>query len=100
MKSSYESFFRAYMEAFPPKTVFTSKMPPEMQASPVDIEGWMDWKPIRGTLDVADYRQLEKEFNIRLPLSFINWHRYYHFADCDWMHKSLKYANQPSESNE
>jgi len=44
MKQIIDRFFAAYRKCYPMSTVFTSKTPKEMMASPVDNEGWFEWK--------------------------------------------------------
>ncbi len=54
-----------------------------MMASEKNEDGWYNWKPINGTLDVADYRKIEEKFKVKFPKSFIDWHRSYFFMDAD-----------------
>ena len=93
MQNWIDQFFRAYLEAFPPKKVYTNEMPKEMMASPVDDDGWFEWCLIRGTLPEEDYGNLEKQFNIQLPRSFVTWHRSYFFLDGDTSLMRLPYSN-------
>lgn len=76
-------FFDAYFNAFSNKTVFTDDVPQEMILTEVDEEGWFGWKLIKGTLLEEDYQKVEKEFNIKLPKSFVEWHKEYFFLDAD-----------------
>lgn len=77
------NFFNAYLIAFPNKTVFTKDSPQEMMLSPKDKEGWFEWKPIKGTFLDSDYEKVEDEFKIRLPKSFVKWHKEYFFLEAD-----------------
>jgi hypothetical protein len=74
----FKAFWRPGM-----KSVYTPIVPNEMMLSPVDKNGWYEWKLIPGTLTNYDYENLEKEFNMRFPKSFIDWHKAYFFATCD-----------------
>jgi hypothetical protein len=76
-------FLDAYLSVFPNKTVYTEDFPNEMKASQRDSEGWIAWKPIKGTLQENDYTEVEKVFDILFPKSFINWHKAYFFLDGD-----------------
>jgi hypothetical protein len=78
-----QKFLNAYLSAFPRKTVCTDSFPKEMQASEKDKEGWIEWKPMKGTLQERDYHQLEQRFGILFPKSFIDWHRSYHLLEVD-----------------
>jgi hypothetical protein len=75
-------FFKAYWKPGM-KSVYTKIVPKEMMASPIDKDGWYEWKLITSTLTVNDYQKLEDKFKVRFPTSFINWHSTYFFADCD-----------------
>ena len=83
MKTLIHKFFTAYLIAFYPRTVFIKDSPKEMMQSPVDTEGWFEWKLIKGTFDVNEYDKVEKEFNIKFPKAFIEWHKEYFFLDAD-----------------
>lgn len=76
-------FFDAYFNAFSNKTVFTDDVPQEMILTEEDEEGWFGWKLIKGTLREEDYQKVEKEFNIKFPKSFVEWHKEYFFLDAD-----------------
>ncbi|MBO9683457.1 MAG: SMI1/KNR4 family protein [Flavisolibacter sp.] len=76
-------FIEAYLSVFPSKTVYTDSFPLDMKASEKDADGWIEWKPLKGTLQESDYRQLEKQFGILYPKSFIDWHKSYFFLDGD-----------------
>lgn len=76
-------FFDAYFNAFSNKTVFTDDVPQEMILTEKDEEGWFGWKIIKGTFLEEDYQKVEKEFNIKLPKSFVEWHMEYFFLDAD-----------------
>jgi hypothetical protein len=83
MTNSTQQFFNAYLAAFSSRTVFTKNSPASMMLSPTDEDGWFEWKLINGTLVESDYKKLEKEFNIQLPKSFIEWHKEFFFLDGD-----------------
>lgn len=76
-------FFDAYFNAFSNKTVFTDDVPQEMILTQEDEEGWFGWKLIKGTFREEDYQKVEKEFNIKFPKSFVEWHKEYFFLDVD-----------------
>jgi hypothetical protein len=76
-------FFNAYLAHFGNRAVLTKNTPEEMILSEPDKDGWFSWKLIPGTLQVIDYKEVEHEFNIRFPDSFINWHKQYFFLDGD-----------------
>ena len=78
-----QKFLDAYSAVFPRKTVYTDSFPLDMKASEKDNEGWIEWKPITGTLQPSDYHELEKQFGVLFPKSFIAWHRANHFLDAD-----------------
>jgi len=82
MNDIIEDFFKAYWR-HGMKTVYLDKIPKEMLAGPVDDEGWVEWKLTEGKLRLEDYRRVEREFNVKLPESFISWHKAYFFLDCD-----------------
>jgi hypothetical protein len=75
-------FFKAF-QSFSEATVFTEHTPIEMMKSEVDKDGWFEWKLIKGTLTVDEYRKIEKNFGVILPDNFIEWHRKYFFLDGD-----------------
>lgn len=83
MKDFSTSFFDAYFSVFSNKTVFTDNTPQEMMLTEEDEEGWCEWKLIKGTLLEEDYHKIEKEFNIKLPNSFIEWHKTFYFLGAD-----------------
>lgn len=68
-----------------------------MQASEVDEEGWVAWKPLPGTLSEDDYRKIEEEYNVRFPKSFVDWHRAYFFldGDCSLLRLPVSSPTQP-----
>jgi hypothetical protein len=78
-----QKFLDAYSAFFPRKTVYTDSFPLEMKASEKDNEGWIEWKPTKGTLQQSDYHELEKKFSVLFPKSFIDWHRANYFLDAD-----------------
>ena len=77
-----EKFFQAYRTQGM-KCVYTHKVPREMMQSGIDRNGWYEWKLVKGTLSVDEYRKIETEFNVILPDNFIEWHKQFFFADCD-----------------
>ena len=83
MSNINELFFSAYLAAFPGKTGYTDQMPEEMIASPVDQEGWVKWKPVKGTLLRDAYHDIENQLHLEFPGSFIDWHQLYFFMDGD-----------------
>lgn len=83
MTDLINKFFNAYLITFSNKTVFTKDSPEEMMLSPKNHEGWFEWKPIKGILVDEDYEKVEKEFNIKFPKSFVQWHKEYFFLDAD-----------------
>jgi len=72
-----ENFFAAYWSAFPRTVVHTEAFPEEMKASDKDASGWIEWKPLKGTLLESDYHELEKNYGVLFPKSFIRWHQAY-----------------------
>lgn len=70
-----------------------------MQASEVDEEGWVVWKPLPGTLSEDDYRKIEEEYNVRFPKSFVDWHKAYFFldGDCSLLRLPVSSPTQPLE---
>jgi len=78
-----KQFINAYFEVFPNKTVWTESFPAAMKASEKDADGWIGWKPIRGTLTDAEYADLEKKYAVVFPKSFIAWHKSLFFLDAD-----------------
>ena len=65
------------------KSVFNDKIPKEMMNSEPDKDGWYEWKLMQGTLTKRDYLEVETQFNVVFPETFIEWHKRYFFADCD-----------------
>ena len=94
-----QTFFEAYLRVFPNKIVYTDNFPIEMKGSEKDEEGWIEWKPIRGTLEESSYHQIEKNLGALFPQSFINWHKSFFFLDGDCSILRLPYSNpsQPLE---
>jgi hypothetical protein len=76
-------FFNAYITAFSNKTVFTKDTPQEMMLSPVNEDGWFEWRLIEGIIQEESYERIEKEFKIKFPKSFIQWHKEYFFLNAD-----------------
>lgn len=76
-------FFNAYFRCSSLSSVYIEAVTPkDMMASPVDEDGWYLWKPIKGTLVERDYYNLEQQFGIIFPKSFIKWHKQYFLLDC------------------
>jgi hypothetical protein len=78
-----DKFFSAHITAFSNKTVFTKDSPQEMMLSQEDLDGWFEWKLIKGTLLDNDYKKIEEKFKVKFPKSFIEWHKAYFFLCCD-----------------
>ncbi|MBC9911576.1 SMI1/KNR4 family protein [Chitinophaga varians] len=93
MKMISEQFFSAYEKAFSFTTVYRSTLPAEMLTFPPDKDGVIRWKTIPGTLKRSQYNQLEHQFNVRFPESFITWHQAYFFLDGDCAIVRLPYSN-------
>lgn len=82
MTDNIEQFFNAYLTR-DVSSVYTEDVPKEMIASEVNKNGWYEWKLIPGSLSNDDYKKVAAEFGTSLPVSFIEWHKRYFFADCD-----------------
>jgi len=82
MSDIVDRFFKAYWKTGM-KSVYTNEVPKEMMVSPVDKDGWYEWKLIPGTLIAADYKKVELKFNAIFPDNFIEWHKRYFFEDGD-----------------
>jgi hypothetical protein len=93
MTSLINQFFNSYLKAFPPKAVFTVNTPKEMMLSPVDEDGWFEWQLTEGGIGESEYEKLEREFNVVLPKSFIEWHKAYFFLSGDCSILRLPYSN-------
>ena len=65
-----QKFWDAYLSAFSRRTVYTDSFPAEMKDSEKDNDGWIKWKPIKGTLQESDYQNLESKFSVLFPKSF------------------------------
>jgi len=76
-------FFNALKETTLNKAIYTNDIPKEMMLSQIDQEGWFEWRLIKGTLTAVDYKEVENEFNVRFPKSFIKWHKKYFFLGAD-----------------
>ncbi|QDU79222.1 hypothetical protein Pla110_09280 [Polystyrenella longa] len=48
-------------------------VPPEMQAGPINSDGWVEWKLADSTARIRDIRTLEEDFQFVFPESFINY---------------------------
>lgn len=81
-------FIALYQEGITPKS---------MMNSTVDVDGYYNWKPIKGTLKAIAYEKLQREFKVTLPKSFISWHqRYYFFGqDCKIIKLPCSLPNRP-----
>lgn len=64
-----------------------------MMASPVDKEGWFTWKVLKGNISREEYKEIENQFNVKLPDSFIDWHQSYFFLGGDCSLVRLPYSN-------
>jgi hypothetical protein len=82
MTDIIEQYFKAYWTTGM-KSVYTDKVPEELMASPVDRDGWYEWKLAPGTLTTEDYKKVEEKFKITFPDIFVEWHKHYFFADGD-----------------
>ena len=91
MNHVIENFFKAYWTPGM-KSVYTDKIPKEMMLSPIDKDGWYDWKLISGTLPTEEYKKIEEKFKVTFPENFIEWHKRYFFADCDCSIVRLPYS--------
>ncbi|MDJ1485037.1 SMI1/KNR4 family protein [Cytophagaceae bacterium YF14B1] len=92
-------FHEAYAAVFPRHTVYSDKFPVEMKASEEDSEGWIEWKLLKGTLQASRYHQVEKQFGVLFPESFIDWHKSYYFldGDCSIIRLPASNPSQPLE---
>ena len=97
-----QKFWDAYLSAFSRRTVYTDSFPAEMKDSEKDNDGWIKWKPIKGTLQESDYQNLESKFSVLFPKSFINWHKGYYFldADCSIVRLPISSPTRPLEDLE
>lgn len=96
MNNITANFFAAYW--LPGMTtVYTEAESPEMMAGPVDDDGWFEWKLAEGTLQASDYEQVEEEYQIQLPPSFIDWHKAFFFCDgdCQLVRLPASYPQEP-----
>ena len=91
-----QTFIDVYLKVFPNKTVYRESIPEEMKASEKDNEGWIEWKPIKGTLQDSDYDEIGKSYGVLFPKSFINWHKSFFFFDGDCSILRLPYSS-PTE---
>ena len=100
MKVIIQKFFHAYWLVRPNKVAHTHKFPESMRASGIDSEGWIEWKPIPGTLAESEYHRIENTYGIQFPKSFINWHKAYFFLDGNFSILRLPESSpaQPLES--
>jgi hypothetical protein len=83
MTNLNQAFIEAYMKVRPNKTVYSDNFPEEMKASEEDEEGWIEWKPLTGTISESAYHEIEKSYNVLFPVSFVNWHKAFFFLDGD-----------------
>lgn len=92
-----DNFFEAYFKYSDFLTGYDEvKSPKNMIDSPVNQSGYYNWKPIKGTLAYRDYYNLEKQFGVKFPKSFIEWHKQYFFLDCSCQLMSLPISS-PTE---
>ena len=92
-----EQFMEAYIAAYSNRTVYYPNFPIEMMASKVDSSGWLDWRPLKGTLTERDYRKMEEKFGVIFPKSFINWHKSFFFfgGDCSLLRLPTSTPTEP-----
>ncbi|MGF1924661.1 MAG: hypothetical protein ACQUHE_10820 [Bacteroidia bacterium] len=86
-------FFDAYFASNLLSIVYSDDIPQEMLASPVNEDGWVAWRPIKGTFTEEKYHLVERNFRIKLPKSFIEFHKRYFFLDGDCYLLNLPYSN-------
>ena len=82
MNPIYEQFYKTYWTPGM-GSVYTDKIPKEMMLTSVDNDGYFEWKLLKGTLTVEDYKKVEEKFKIAFPNDFIEWHKQYFFLDGD-----------------
>ncbi len=83
MNETIDGFFKAYFNYSDFLIGYDhEKTPKPMVNSTVNQNGYYEWKPINGTLTVADYSKIEQKFHVKFPESFIEWHKQYFFLDC------------------
>ena len=82
------------------KTVFYDDIPKEMVLTPKDESGWFEWKLVKGSIPTEEYDKLEKQFAIKFPMNFINWHKSYYFldGDCSIVRLPTSILTKPLES--
>lgn len=87
MSNWIDAFYEAFLEAHPPRSVFTDKSPKAMMASGVNNDGYFTWRLMKGTIGADDYQKLQARFHVKYPQSFIDWHQAYFFlsGDCGLM---------------
>ena len=83
MRAIIDQFFKAYTDWAILYTAYSAKYPKEMLTSTVDRDGWVGWRLISGTLQEAQYTEIENRYHVKFPLSFISWHKAYFFLTCD-----------------
>jgi len=91
MSDLNEQFFQAYWTPGM-KMVYTDRIPKEMIAIPANDSGWFEWKLLKGTFTFKDYEKVEERFKVKLPDSFIDWHKTYFFLDGDCSIVRLPYS--------
>lgn len=83
MADIIDKFFQVYCsDPLNMRSIYTDKVSKEIMASSAE-EGYYNWKLTLGTLTYEDYRLVEERFDAVFPDSFIEWHKRYHFAECD-----------------
>jgi hypothetical protein len=83
MNDLIQKFFDAHMTAFSNTTVFTKDSPEEMMLTQKKQNGWFEWNLIKGTITEKSYGEIENEFEVKFPKSFIQWHKEYFFLNAD-----------------
>jgi len=84
MEKIINDFFNAYVRFTSMRAVYVKEQIPEaMMASPVDNDGWFEWKLLAGSLPSTEYGALYRKYSIALPELFTRWHQKYFFLDGD-----------------
>ncbi|QEC45666.1 SMI1/KNR4 family protein [Pseudobacter ginsenosidimutans] len=91
-----KQFFEAFMLIDINRMLNVEECPAAMKGGKNE-RGWNEWKAIPGNLSVDLYYDLEKEFNVLLPESFINWHRSHFFmnAETQILRLPISHPDQP-----
>ena len=82
MNNTTANFFTAFWQPGM-MAVYTEAESPEMMAGPINEDGYFEWKLAKGTLNNIDYKQIEEQYHVQLPASFIDWHKAFFFCDGD-----------------